>query len=266
MAKKVISVIFLSLLLLLSFSFQAQARSAIYDILAKGSKWQLNVDGEQGTLELLGGRGSRTADGGWQMSMEIRWQGNAGTLRATADGGNSEQRVILQVQRRNGLRVTCEGYVAQETDQFMAGETLHPAVPSAIHGAWYATAIKTGKIRPETLDSGRIAHEIKPSISPEIARAVSAANLSSISGKVFGPRVDAARVFFVILYGPDDLTKYRETSKFDENGCYSFTNLPRGKYKLVLDTKADIAVGPHPRFHIVDCVGAAVPEVNFELK
>ena len=93
--KKICLIILLSIsLLFFAFSSQVQARAEIYNILTKGSKWVLNVDGEVGILELLGGRGSRTRDWGWKMNMEIRWQNNPGTLKAWADGRNIEQRVI----------------------------------------------------------------------------------------------------------------------------------------------------------------------------
>jgi hypothetical protein len=79
------------------------ATAMIYDILTKGSKWTLNVDGEVGTLKLLGGRGSRTSEGGWEMTMDVEWQGRAGTLRGWADGDNSEQRVTLDLDRSGGF-------------------------------------------------------------------------------------------------------------------------------------------------------------------
>ncbi|MCU0287379.1 MAG: hypothetical protein MUF15_13420 [Acidobacteria bacterium] len=91
-----------------------QAKSLIYDILDKGSTWTLVVDGEEGTLELLGGRGSSTGGMGWRMSMDVRWQGRMGNLRAEADNENSQQRVFLSLKRNGEIPVICEGYIAQE--------------------------------------------------------------------------------------------------------------------------------------------------------
>lgn len=261
---KTFTIIFLSALLTVLVSSPLQARSAIYDTLAKGSHWSLNVDGESGPLELLGGKGSRTPDGGWKMTMDVKWQGIPGTLRGHADGKNSEQRVILQLTRKNGLKVACEGYIARETDTFMAGITVIPAKPKPSHGAWFAQKILTPeKLRKEELDTGR---RTRLAIPPIPARNVSAANLSSISGKATGPRADAAKVFFILLYGPDDEKALKAKGRFDELGNYSFTGLPRGKYKLVLDTRADIAVGPEPYFRYVKCSGTEVKNINFEFK
>ncbi len=262
----------------MGLSTPVEARTMIYDILSKGSQWTLNVDGEEGTLELLGGSGSRTTDNGWVMTMEIRWQGNPGTLRAQADGGNTEQQVALAVQRRNGLGVNCEGYIAMETDRFMAGITRHPSRYDALRGAWYATLLKSGKSlsdRRPTEETGKPTEPVSPvtGIKP-VDRNIRESSIpplvvtgtGSVSGKVYGPGMSAAKVFHVSLYGPDDIKRFKETKKFDASGSYTFTGLTPGKYRLVVDTKADIAIGPHPPFQVVECKGNAVRDVNFELK
>lgn len=142
MKRTFLMILLVNSVLLFTASSQVQARTEIQNILTKGSKWTLNVDGEVGTLELLGGRGSRTSDGGWKMTMDIEWQGNRGTLKAWADGENREQHVILEVQKKNGIRVTCEGYIAQYTERFMAGISKYRALPQDIRGAWFATRSK----------------------------------------------------------------------------------------------------------------------------
>ncbi|HLP61949.1 MAG TPA: hypothetical protein VK186_24110, partial [Candidatus Deferrimicrobium sp.] len=67
---KFIFLILSALWLVNTLCLPVQAKSMIYDILNKGSEWTLNVDGEEGTLELLGGSGSSTGGSGWRMSME----------------------------------------------------------------------------------------------------------------------------------------------------------------------------------------------------
>ncbi len=267
--------LFFSLLYL--FPLQAQPRTMIYDILSKHSEWALDVDGEKGILELLGGSGSKTAGVGWEMTSEITWQGNPGVLKAWADGKNAEQHVILEVQRKNGIKVTLDGYIARETDKFMAGASIYKAVHETVHGAWYAVQhIKETGI----LDTGRRLSEtrplppaeIKPSLRQPIqppARTVPLEESSgrcSISGKVYGSGQQAAKVFFIILYGPNNLSQPRATQKFDAAGNYMFADLPAGKYKLIVDTKADTVLGPHPAYREVECVGDAVTGIDFELK
>ncbi|MCK5058050.1 MAG: hypothetical protein KAT34_15460 [Candidatus Aminicenantes bacterium] len=269
MKKRRFFLFFLSFSLVFTFSLRVEARSNIHDILAKGSIWSLNVDGAIGTLELLGGRGGKTADGGWEMTMEIKWQGNPGTLKAAADGKNHEQRVLLNVQRKNGLKVTCEGYIALESGRFMAGVTRHPASAADIHGAWYATKKKKEK---EYLDSGRGIVEAKPvgrtSAQPQTRSSITkrVTGKCSISGKIHGPGLQAARSFFICLYGPENLTVLRDTKRFDREGGYNFTELPEGKYKLVVDSRADSAIVPHPSNRVVRCSEGAVQNIDFELK
>lgn len=272
MKKRRVILFFVCFSLVFLFSYRAEAKSSIHDILNKGSKWVLNVDGEIGTLELIGGHGSKTADGGWEMAMEVKWQGNTGTLKAFADGKNSEQRVFLNVQRKNGLKVTCEGYIARETGRIMAGITHHKAVPKNLHGAWFATK---HKIEREVLADGRArvdgrATPARIAVRPQSSAVIKkpATGKCSISGKAYGPAVKAAKAFFVMLYGPDNLSVQREIKRFDREGGYTFTGLPEGKYKLVVDSKSDIAVGPHPSYRVVRCSGSnpALLNIDFEFK
>ena len=44
------------------------------------------------------------------------------------------------------------------------------------------------------------------------------------------------------------------------------TGLPEGKYKLIVDSRADSAIGPHPSSRMVQCSEGAVQNVDFELK
>ncbi len=447
MKKRILFLVFSSLLLVNTLCLPVQAKSMIYDILSKGSEWTLNVDGEEGILELLGGSGSSTGGSGWRMSMEIRWQGNNGSLQAEADNENSQQRVVLTLQRQNGMAVTCEGYIAQETDRLMAGITRYPAIGKGTSGAWYAVKKQTAtvglsrkpllrtdiiknarrdilvkdseppnvdikiegilvftlndkiKIRASAQDNVKIAQiavyidglekktcqawecwysetltqpgphkcwatavdtagnkgqsaplefmvhptakpgpslntKIQPykptsqdtvtfladashssgveSITiyvngqavqtcnqnhceyvggpyggPEIVWRASAKSRDggvtyghdstvpiiqkqtgscSISGKAYGSGAGLAKVFFVILYGPDDFSLYRETQSFGQDGIYSFAGLPVGRYKLSVDTKADTTVGPHPANRVVECSAGPLNNIDFELR
>jgi hypothetical protein len=272
MKKKWLLVLLMVSLFLVFISPPVQARSIIYDILAKGSQWTLNVDGEVGILELLGVRGRRTSDGGWVMTVEIKWQNNPGTLRAQADGKNWEQHVAIQVQRKNGLKVNCEGYIAMETDRFMAGFTRHAARPKAPHGAWYATLLKEGKKTGDRRSPEKPTSPVttvKPTAKRvQVAKIAShaLAGTCSISGKVYGPGMHAVKLFSVSLYGPNDFKQFKGTKKFDASGGYAFTGLSTGTYRVVVGVKGDIAIGPHPPYRIVECKGGAINNVNFELK
>jgi hypothetical protein len=271
MKKKRFFFIFVCFSLVFLFYNRIEARQQIHDILNKGSKWALNVDGEIGTLELLGGRGGKKTGGGWEMTMEVKWQGNAGTLKGFADGQNYEQRIILNVRRKNGIKVTCEGYIAKESGHYMAGITRHNAVPKDIHGAWFASKYK---IEKEILDTGRSSEGQNPSpaipVKPQAGTILkkTITGKLSISGKVYGSGLKSAKAFFIMLYGPDNLSSLQDIKKFDREGGYTFTGLPEGKYRLVVNSKSDGAVGPHPAYRIVRCSSdnLATQNVNFELK
>jgi len=439
--------VFIGILSISALCLPVQARSMIYDILAKGSEWTLNVDGEEGTLELLGGSGSSTGGSGWKMAMEIRWQGNAGILRAEANDDNTQQQVVLIVTHKDGRQVTCEGYISQENEESMAGTTRQAAATEEINGAWYAVKktstpgvmlkrpIRRADIRPNTRREIRLldteppkaaikvegilvftlndtiklrasaednvkvaqvavyidgqekktcqawecryseiltqpgphkcwtvaldaagnkgqsdtvefmvhpsskpgpslttkAQPYKPTsqdkvtfladashpsgvqsvtifvngqavktcnqshceyvggpyAGPEVVWRVSAQSgdggitygydstlpvtqkqggSASISGKAFGSGASLAGVFMINLYGPDNLSLFRETGHFGQDGTYTFTGLPAGQYKLVVDTKADTFVGPHPAYQIVNCGTGPVANIDFELK
>ena len=88
----------------------------------------------------------------------------------------------------------------------------------------------------------------------------------SISGRATGSHADAASVFSVMLFGPDDERKHRETRRFDPDGRYRFSGLPDGRYWLRPDTRADIAVGPHPPRASPVCRGAEINGVDFEFR
>jgi hypothetical protein len=147
--------------------FTGQGKSMIYDILNKGSRWSLNVDGEEGVLELLGGSGSSTGGSGWRMNMQVLWQGRPGNLQAESDNENAQQWVLLNLIRQDGSPVVCEGFIASETDRFMAGTSRYQVEENtghAEHGAWYALK-KRSRWKPDT----RFSPNIKTK-APEITK------------------------------------------------------------------------------------------------
>jgi uncharacterized protein with LGFP repeats len=88
----------------------------------------------------------------------------------------------------------------------------------------------------------------------------------SISGKAYGPGAAQAPAFIVSLLGPNNLNSLRDSRPFDESGRYAFTGLPQGRYRLSVDTKADLFVGPHPTRRDVECRGGAVRDIDFEIR
>lgn len=126
----------------------AFGKSHINDILAKGSVWTLNVDGEEAKMILVGGKGGQTPGGGFEVSYEVEWGSQKGSLSGVADAKNMSQRVTLELTRKNGIKVNCRGFIAQETDQFMAG-TCGRTAPGAFYAtkqsASFVTAVQEGE-------------------------------------------------------------------------------------------------------------------------
>ena len=87
----------------------------------------------------------------------------------------------------------------------------------------------------------------------------------SIAGSATGPAAEAAAVFEVELFGPNDNRTFRTRQPF--NGSqYRFDNLADGKYLVVIDTRADISVRPVPARREVVCQGAAITDMNVEFR
>jgi hypothetical protein len=133
---------FIILVVLSAVSLSLSAATGILDILNKGGKWTLNVDGETGTLMIGGGKSELLPAGGYTMNVEVKWDGRAGDLSASSSADTGEYRVVLVLTRKNGMKVRCEGWIARETDKFMAGESVYAGEPQDIHGAWYALKSK----------------------------------------------------------------------------------------------------------------------------
>jgi hypothetical protein len=251
------------------------ARSMIHDILAKGSEWTLNVDGEVGTLTLLGGRGSRTSDGGWEMTMDVEWQGNPGTLNGWQDGENREQRVALELVRRSGIPVTLSGYIARETDAFMAGTSRSAARPEDIEGAWYATrgtraaAAGDGGTRGESGSDEEKPGTVTPAVAvgevsvrvPAIETERPAVATCRVAGRVSGEK---RFVGGVAVYSSDPR---RQLQKADlaPDGTYRLRPLPDGVYTIRPLAGGKFDLRSSPRSRNIRCRGSQAHRADFEI-
>jgi hypothetical protein len=68
-----------------------------------------------------------------------------------------------------------------------------------------------------------------------------------------------------MLLGPNNDKRLRARQAFG-TGRYAFSNLPDGRYVVVPDTKADVAVEVIPRRREVVCQGGAITDANFEFR
>lgn len=196
---------------MLLVSLGVEARPHISDTLAKGSQWNLNVDGVTGILKLLGGRGGITDDGGWEMKMDVEWDGRPGTLSATSDDSNGLQRVSMELRHVNTMPVNCTGYIALRSDSMMAGTSGN----GVARGAWYATRVPDTTVvplpavlvpvKPDTQDPKPPARV--PS-GPKIEAGVTPFSPDSKEKVKFTARAKGpARVFAVSIYVNDKMAK-----------------------------------------------------------
>ncbi len=88
----------------------------------------------------------------------------------------------------------------------------------------------------------------------------------TIAGRAVGPRSAVARVFSVSIFGPDDASRWREDVPFDPAGNFRSSALPDGSYRLLLDTKADVAVNVAPNQPTVSCTDGSAPELAIEFR
>jgi hypothetical protein len=87
-----------------------------------------------------------------------------------------------------------------------------------------------------------------------------------ITGKAFGSKKDVAKVFVLNLYGPDDTSVFRESTRFAADGSFRFAALPAGRYRIVVDTSADVYVESAPRQQTIQCQVGVVEAMNIEFR
>jgi hypothetical protein len=127
-------------------------------------------------------------------------------------------------------------------------------------GLWSATCSKTpGTTGDATGGTGPVPPVRDPGVPP-----APVSGSCTISGAATGPRADVARVFQLVLYGPDNDRLVRARQPFGQ--AYLFENLPDGRYLIVPDTKADVAVTLSPRRQVVQCRGGSLTGTNFDFR
>jgi hypothetical protein len=79
-----------------------------------------------------------------------------------------------------------------------------------------------------------------------------------------GPQADRAPVFFVVVSRSDDPGRSVATKPFTSAGTVEFDNLPEGRFRLRVDSRADIAVRARPTSQEVTCQEGQLAEARFE--
>jgi hypothetical protein len=130
------------------------------------------------------------------------------------------------------------------------------------HGGPYAAGTVRWRVSAHSRDGG-----VTFGTERELAIAGAAASGSCvIVGRAFGPKRDVARVFVLNLYGPDDTSSFREAARFASDGAFRFDSLPAGRYRIAVDTQADVYVETAPRQQTVLCRDGIVEAMSIEFR
>ena len=192
--------------------------------------------GIRGTLTVRRGAGARppsTIEGSWGREV-IRF------TRASASG--PEESFI-------GIGTGTDGRQFKMAGRFGAG----------YDGIWSATCSRgaTTDVAP--------APGIPTAPPPPPTKPTTTPGSCVISVAATGPRADVARLYQLVLRGPDSMTVVKGRQPFG-SGRVTFSDLPDGRYLLTLDTKADVSVTISPRRHDVVCTGGSAVERVFEFR
>lgn len=86
----------------------------------------------------------------------------------------------------------------------------------------------------------------------------------TITGSAYGLKSSEARVFHISLYGPDASGSFRQNTRFSNMGQYRFSQLPPGRYRLVIDSIADSGITVQPGSTVVHCQGSQTATAHFQ--
>ena len=216
-----------------------------------GQRWKCEVDlhqGDAGTLQftllapavegtLVVARGPDAAP----MTTTVKGSWTDDVVRFTRTLSATSEQPFVGIAARDG-----DGLVKM-AGRFAAG----------FDGLWSATCGKRPVMNGDaTGGTGPV---------PPVVLAPSPVSAScTISGAATGPRADVAKVFQLVLYGPDNDRLVRGRTPFGQ--AYLFQNLPDGRYVIVPDTKADVAVTLTPRRQVVQCRGGSLTGTNFDFR
>ena len=204
--------------------------------------------GDTGSLEL-----TRTS-GGLTGAITVR-RGDAAPLTTTITGTWSGNTVDFTRALSSTSSQPFAGVAMRSTD---GSVKLAGRFASEFAGVWSADCTRTG--------SGAVRGQ-PGGVPPNAGAALPPTSGScSIAGAATGPRAAVTSAFKLMLFGPDDDKRLRANGPMG-SGQFKFTDLPPGRYVLVPDTKADVAVTITPPRAVVTCrPGAALTGVNFDFR
>ena len=168
---------------------------------------------------------------------------------------NDRVRFIARAAHSRGVR---------DITFYIAGRPVHTCRANSCEykGGPYPAGNLIWRVSARSRDGG----ETYGSDNMLTVKAAPTAGRCTIAGKAYGSGAAAAPAFFVNLYGPNVMNKYRQTKSFASDGRYQFDNLPEGRYRLRVDTRGDLPIGVFPSVRTLECRGSGPRNVNFDFR
>lgn len=225
------------------------AQQEIYEILAKGNEWTLQVNGEVATLSFLGGRVSRNTDGGYELKYDVDWGGRPGALTGGSDATNSIQRVTLNLALSDGSRIECRGFIARGNPDMLAGVCGDRDAP----GAWYA--VRSGSVvvaggEGQAERSAELQARIEE-LTQDLTRsrgraAATAAELSRLQSDIVHAQTQLENESEALRQCRRQVSDARSSCRADPPPVNSYRNRLTGRYQRKDDSASPIAFPPAP--------------------
>ena len=214
---------------------------------------------------------------GWACDIDLH-QGDTGRMEFTrTEAGIQGSLTVGRQAAGRPQPSTIKGSWGREVIRFnrtLASRTEEPfiGIATGTDGRQFKMAGRFGAgfngVWSATCASGATVGSVDPGVRPVPPTPPSPAPVAgscAISIDATGPRADLAKIYQLVLRGPDSMTIVKARQSFG-SGHVTFSDLPDGRYLLTLDTKADVSVSISPRRHEVVCSGGAPVKRVFEFR
>jgi len=115
----------------------------IESLFYKGAQWQLTLDDWDGPMVVQDQRLTTDKSGMKLLSSSVMWKNRRGKLDVREYTRDPRRAIFLAIELPNGESIEAEGFLARESDTFMAGVTRHATKTDTYFGAWYARRAST---------------------------------------------------------------------------------------------------------------------------
>lgn len=214
------------------------------DLFDKGTQWHLTIDDWDGPMVVQDLKVSSSKSDPVVLNATVGWQGQQGRLTVSEYTRDPRRSVLLIISLPNGEDVEAEGFMARESDAFMAGPTRFATDDVTYFGAWYATRFGGGRDDQVTVSGSLMAP----------AGSVSGDNQIEVpDGAIVGTQTGSAQAWCRITGAVGGMTRFVKSawlqpSNFTRqaiempvgaDGHFS-GNIPAGEYQFDLVSRGKV--------------------------